>query len=114
MPLTHLHLHGRQMCRVELKASATELPSGLAAGSSADIIGFDPETGQYTVRAGDGDKDVSVPPESVRLPTDATGIVTGLQGAAEHNGKSGCIVGFDDDADRYIEGIVSMAWQRTG
>ena len=80
-----------------------EAPEGLAAADRAVLRSFDAEALSYSCTLQpDGRAAEAVPLGSVLLPTGTTGAVIGLQGAAEHNGKSGVVTDYDEASDRYL------------
>ena len=86
--------------KVALRAPAGEtLPKEVAGESSGQLCDYDGEA--YTVELTDG-KRVVLPPALVVLPVGSAGLVVGLQGAPQHNGKLGLLVEMDDSADRYV------------
>ena len=81
--------------------SDATLPPELPAGASeGQLQGYDPETHCYAVRpkleSGEHGAELSVPAACCTLPEGAKAVVVGLQGAAEHNGKSAYVVGMHE------------------
>jgi hypothetical protein len=88
--------------RVSLRAlEGEELPAACSAGGSATICGFDVHTHAYEVTL-DGGSPVRLPLSCVVLPTSTAGVIVGLKGAPQHNGKAGLLVEYDEAADRYV------------
>jgi len=82
-----------------------ELPAIARGATGGTIVGFNIESSSYTVLLEPQGEEVELPLACVRLPDETTGMVTGLTGAAEHNGKGGYILSFDAAADRYVVAI---------
>jgi len=70
--------------------------------SVQQLVSFDPETQTYEAALADGTLLPALPLGCVVLPTGCSGVVLGLQGAPQHNGKVGYIVSFDASSDRYL------------
>lgn len=66
------------------------------------LSGFDGQTYSATLPNGTS---VSLPQSSVWLPVGTAGLVHGLQGAPQHNGKAGCVMKHDIKAGRYLVAI---------
>ena len=78
-----------------------EMPAAAAAHARAALRGFDAETVCYHAELPDGTT-IALPPGCVVLPAGCSGVVVGLQGAPQHNGKAGYIVSHDEATDRYL------------
>jgi len=74
------------------------LPADAEGGGSGTLCGFDGESYAVELQG----RRVTVPPECVVLPAGTAGLVSGLQGAAQHNGKPGLLTELDEAADRYV------------
>ena len=90
-----------------------ELPSACSAALAATICGYDLQANEYEARLGEGSLEgegssgeggllVRLPPSCVVLPTGAAGVVVGLKGAPQHNGKAALLIEVDEAADRYV------------
>ena len=77
------------------------MPEAAAAHGSAALRGYDAEAGCYEAALPDGTP-VALPLGCVVLPVGCSGVVLGLQGAAQHNDKPAYIVSHDEAADRYV------------
>lgn len=82
-------------------ALPAELPASATEGT---VCGYDDETQLYTLSvltdAGDAAK-FEVAPACIRVPDGSTGVLLGLVGAAEHNGKPARVLGLDGPSGRY-------------
>ena len=67
----------------------------------ATITGYSAETHSYTVHPDEREAEIEIPAASVRLPDGCVGVVIGLVGAAEHNGKECHLLGLHEDSGRY-------------
>lgn len=86
--------------------SDAALPEGLPAGATTGTLrGFDPEAHAYLVRpqleSGELGAEVAVPVACCKLPDGCKGVVVGLQGAPEHNGKPAHVLGVHAETGRY-------------
>ena len=91
-----------QLLKVQLKPTPSQpLPEGLDGVSEASITGYDPDAESYSAEAA-GRQLAPLPLAVVVLPCGTVGVVTGLQGAPQHNGKSGHLLEWDAEADRYL------------
>ena len=72
----------------------------LRAGGTVALAGLRSEEGAYDGATAAGEA-VAVAYGDVLLPVGAAGVVVGLTGAAQHNGKAASIVAYDEAADRY-------------
>mmetsp|Transcript_29473 Transcript_29473/g.59334 ORF Transcript_29473/g.59334 Transcript_29473/m.59334 type:complete len:133 (-) Transcript_29473:189-587(-) len=88
--------------RVHLRPlEGEDLPPGCSGGSSeAAICSYDLDANEYTVEL-EGGSQAHLPPSCVVLPIGTAGIIVGLKGAPQHNGKAGLLVEVDEAADRY-------------
>ena len=77
------------------------MPLAAAAHAHAVLRGFDAEAVCYDAELPDG-ATVALPLGCVVLPAGCSGVVVGLQGAPQHNGKAGYIVSHDEASDRYL------------
>lgn len=82
-------------------AEGVAMPEAAAAHGSAALRGYDAEAGCYEAALPDGTP-VALPLGCVVLPVGCSGVVLGLQGAAQHNDKPAYIVSHDEAADRYV------------
>ena len=88
----------RSSARIFLLLPLEDLP--LRAGGTVALAGLRSEEGAYDGATAAGEA-VAVAYGDVLLPVGAAGIVVGLTGAAQHNGKAASIVAYDEAADRY-------------
>jgi len=74
------------------------LPSAAQDANVATLLSC--TASHYEAELEDG-KRVELPFDCIILPKGESCLVTGLQGAPQHNGKNGYVVDFDESADRY-------------
>ena len=84
--------------RENLLLPLEDLP--LRAGGTVALAGLRSEEGAYDGATAAGEA-AAVAYGDVLLPVGAAGVVVGLTGAAQHNGKAASIVAYDEAADRY-------------
>ena len=89
---------------VTLRAVEGEALPPACAGATATICGYDPQACEYEVKLDDdgGSTTTRLPLSCVVLPKMTAGLVVGLKGAPQHNGKAGLMVEIDEAADRYV------------
>lgn len=89
---------------VALRAVEGEaLPSACAGAGAAIICGYDPQACEYELQLEEGGSVTTrLPPSCVVLPRMTAGLIVGLKGAPQHNGKAGLLVEIDEAADRYV------------
>lgn len=88
---------------VALRAQeGVEMPEQAKSAESVQLVSFDPETQTYEAALSDGTLLPALPLGCVLLPTGCSGVVLGLQGAPQHNGKAGYVVSYDASSDRYL------------
>lgn len=92
-------------CRVAFEqpsdGSDGVLPASCPEGGVGYVSGYVQESHSYLVKLGDGDETCEVPASCCKLPDGAVGIVVGLQGAPQYNGKAARVLGMDATTGRY-------------
>ena len=97
-----------KLLRQSPDGSATSLPASIAslAGDiSGDLAGYDGESGEYAVKvpaSASPTEPMLIPMACCEAAVGMTGVVTGLQGAAEHNGKPARLLSVDAASGRYV------------
>lgn len=87
---------------VALRASeGEELPAACSGADTATLCGYDLQKAEYEVQL-EGGSVARLPLSCVVLPIGTAGVIVGLKGAPQHNGKAGRLVEMDEAADRYV------------
>ena len=68
--------------------------------SGYDLLSCE-NTSEYDVKHESGSI-MRLPLSCVVLPTGTAGVIVGLKGAPQHNGKAGLLIETDEAADRYV------------
>lgn len=101
---------GLRVSLIELApdGSGAALPEGAEAhafdrtGTPVALDGYDAEANAYYVDVGGGAPPVLAPAGCCQVEVGTTGVVVGLQGAPEHNGKAGRLMAHDGASGRYM------------